>query len=347
MAEREWNMIYKNVEIFNAAELIYHDDGSVSWMRIPSYVHEAREKKDKQMAFNSTGVELRFIIKGDQAVIRMHCVSSGRFHVYRGGIQGGWSDHEVHTNVGSVSEDFIIKKSSNLSLLRMMSEKSGMDWDCEVVRVIFDQGRYRICDIIGEVEPPRKEQCPQKTLLAYGSSMTHGSNSMDMSHSWVSMLAHNLNMDARNLGMAGSCALEPEMAEYIASEGEKGKWDIATLELGVNVLNWEKEKIRNRVNYMINQVAGRNLKKPVFVISPFYHVSDDFGESRDAEKWRVLLKLVVDELKYPNVIYISGIDILEDLRYLSADGVHPSIYGVQRIAEKMTERIRKELGGEI
>lgn len=38
------------------------------------------------------------------------CTSSGqgRFHVYRGGIQGGWQDHEAHKLVGENVEEFEI-----------------------------------------------------------------------------------------------------------------------------------------------------------------------------------------------------------------------------------------------
>ena len=65
-------MIYKNFEIHNVAELIYNDDGSVSWKRVPSEVHAAMESKMADtVAHNSTGVELRFVIKGDSATIRM------------------------------------------------------------------------------------------------------------------------------------------------------------------------------------------------------------------------------------------------------------------------------------
>ena len=214
-------MVYKNVEFRNVAELFENNDGSVSWKRIPSNVHAAQEI-ESQVAYNCTGVELRFVIKGESAIIRMCACDEGRFHIYRGAVQGGWEDHEIHKNVGKSIDDFVIKRSSNIDKLRMMTNRCGYDWDCEVIRIIFDQGNFKIFDILGDVEPPRKEQCPKKTLMAYGSSITHGSNAIDTSHTWVSVLAHNLNMDARNLGMAGSCAMEPEMVDYIASEGEKG-----------------------------------------------------------------------------------------------------------------------------
>ena len=148
-------------------------------------------------------------------------------------------------------------------------------------------------------------------------------------------------MDARNLGMAGSCALEPEMAEYIASEGEKGNWNLAILELGINVLSWEDEKIASRVENIINQVAGRNPDKPTFVISPFYYCGDDFNPNDRAKVWRKIIEETVTKLHYPNVTYINGFDVLDKALYMSADEVHPNIYGVQRIADILTDKIRE------
>ena len=218
-------MIYKNVEIHNAEEILQNEDGSISWRRVPDCVFQCLESdQGKRVTRNSTGVELRFILKGERAVIRMATTEGdGRFHVYRGGVQGGWDDHEIHKQVRTEVEDFVIEKSCDRERLRTMHLRSGLDWDSEVIRIIFDKGFFKIFDIIGDVEVPGKAQYPGRTLLAYGSSITHGSNSLDMSHAWVSVLAHNLRMDARNLGMAGSCAMEPEMVEYIASEGEKGR----------------------------------------------------------------------------------------------------------------------------
>lgn len=335
---RGGRMIYKNFDIHNVEEILPNEDGSISWKRVPEYVYNALEKEQgKRMSLNSTGVELRFVLKGDKAVIRM-CTAEGDglFHVFRGGIQGGWVDHEVHKLVWTEVEDFVIEKSHNPAMLKTMHQRSGMDWDSEVVRIVFDRGRFKIFDIIGDIEPPSKEQCPKKTLLAYGSSITHGSNSIDMSHSWVSVLAHNLRMDARNLGMAGSCAMEPDMIEYIASEGEKGHWDMATLELGINVLDWEEEKIVSRVRNTICQIAGRNPDKSVVVISPFYHCGEDFDKKESTDMWRRMIEQIVSELRCPNVTYVNGLDVIGDMCFMSADGVHPNIYGVQQIADRIT-----------
>ncbi len=343
-------MLYKNMEIHNVAELIENEDGSVSWKRVPTEVESQLETSmGSKQAYGATGVELRFVIRGESATLRMSTYendprSFSTFHVYRGGIQGGWSDHEVHRHVTGEVQDFVIERSSNSERLKVMSKGIGTDWDSEVVRVIFDRGRYKIHDIIGDVVPPLPSQCPKKTLLAYGSSITHGSNSIDASHAWVSVLGHNFNMDTRNLGFAGSCALEPAMAEYIASEGEAGRWDLAILELGINVLKWENEKIISRVENLLHAVAGRNPSKPIFVISPFYHCGDDFKEHDNAKTWRRLIGEVTARLQYPNVTYINGMEVLDHMAYMSADEVHPNIYGVQRIADVLTERIGAVIG---
>lgn len=83
-------MIYKNAEIFNVEEIIKNEDGSISWLRVPNDVFQNLESGNQgiRMAKNSTGVEIRFVLKGEKAVIKM-CTSGvqGRFHVYRGGIR--------------------------------------------------------------------------------------------------------------------------------------------------------------------------------------------------------------------------------------------------------------------
>ena len=342
-------MIFKNFEIHNAAELVEQEDGSVSWRRVPLSVQNALESsRPEQIAGASTGVELRFVIKGESATVRMSTLlnnpqSFSTFHVYRGGIQGGWTDHEVHRYVTGEAQDFVIERSNHPERLRVMAERSGQAWDPEVVRVIFDRGRYKIYDVLGDVVPPTAAQCPKKTLLAYGSSITHGSNAIDQSHAWVSVLAHNLQMDARNLGMAGSCLMEDAVAEYIAAEGEAGHWDVATLELGINALKWEHDKFLARAEHLIREVAGRNPDKPIFVISPFYHCGDDFKEADNAKHWRVYLEQIVARLAYDNVTYINGMEVLDHMRYMSADEVHPNIYGVQHIADILTERIGRVL----
>ena len=250
-------MIYKNAEIHNIGELVHGEEkGSTKWLRIPYKVYESMEtEQGKNMCSGATGVELRFVMESDSVILRMKTRGkNGIFHVYRGSLQGGWEDHEVDKIVANEVADYVIKKSENIDVLKQISKDFNQPFSPEVVRVVFDRGGFELMDVIGDVRPPEKDELPQKTMLAYGSSITHGSNSLDMSHSWVSVLAYNLKMDCINLGMAGSCRMEPEIVDYIASEGEKEKWDVAILELGINVLDWDKEKIIQRVDNTLIQI---------------------------------------------------------------------------------------------
>lgn len=38
--------------------------------------------------------------------------------------------------------------------------------------------------------------------------------------------------------------------------------------------------------------------------------------------------------------YIDGLELLGDMSLISADEVHPNIYGVQQIADRLAERLR-------
>lgn len=339
------DMIYKNTEFHNVEQIIDNGDGSVSWRRVPENVYESLDRDGgRNVSRGSTGVEIRFKMNSDKVTLRMAVrEGSGLFHVYRGGIQGGYADHEVHKTVTETVEDFVIERSSSPEKLRVLTEKSGTEWNCDVVRIIFDRGGFKIFDIIGDIEPPAPEDCPSKTLMCYGSSITHGSNSLDMSHSWPALVAHNIGYDIKNKGMAGSCCMEPAYAEYIAAEGMKNHWHALTLELGINVLDWNEDTFRERVTNIIKTVAESNPTKPIFVISPFYHCGEYFDENDHAPLWRSIISEITSNFAYPNVTYINGLDLLGDMSLISADFVHPNIYGVAQIAERLTPIIKQHI----
>ncbi len=326
------------MEIHNVAELVPgKEPGSICWSRVPLNVREVLTDLGQRQACGSTGVEFRFVMKSDIVTLRMKVTgSTGVYHVYRGSIQGYDTDNELPEFVTKEIHDFVIKKSKNTDTLKRIATEFNQPFAPEVVRVILDRGTFELVDVIGDIEPPKSEQLPSKTIMAYGSSITHGSNSLDRSHAWTAILAHNLKMDLRNLGHAGSCMMEPEMAEYIASEGEKGNWDICTLELGINALWMDEEMFTERVRNIVRQVAGRNPEKSVFVISPFY-CFDDFNGVSKANDYRKIIEEIVRKASFENVKYINGLDLLGDMSLISADEVHPNIYGVQQIAERLTE----------
>lgn len=66
-------MIFKNIEMHNIAEIEYIPDRNAYEMhRLPKRVIETLEcgEQSQRIASNYTGVEFRFVIKGDKAVLR-------------------------------------------------------------------------------------------------------------------------------------------------------------------------------------------------------------------------------------------------------------------------------------
>jgi lysophospholipase L1-like esterase len=337
-------MEYKHIEIHNIGHLVTKEQG-VTWLRVPHSVYESLESDmGKSMAKNAIGVELRFVIRSGQAKITLRSLSDPRFlttlHTFYGGLQGGWDGHEMNSHISTEPTAITFTRPGNLETLKKMSLLSGSEWDPEVVRVVLERGEIEILSVEGDIAPPKKHQLPSKTLLTYGSSITHGSNALSISYAWPSVVAHRLRMDLINLGMAGSCRMEPKMVEHIASMGETNQWQMAVLELGINVLDWGEAKIRERVEYTLRQVAGRNPQKRVVVISPFVS-SDDFMQKGNASRWRRILHEFAVERKYPNVHFIDGLDLLGDMSLISADEVHPSIHGMQQIADRLYERLAR------
>ena len=339
-------MRYKNIDIHNIACLVENEDGGVSWLRFPKDV--ASEFEGGEGAYNvaryATGVELRFVIEsGDSATITMRKweddVITHTFRVNRGGVQGGWEDADIQNIVCIQPKEFIIKRSKNIDAIRKVNPNNA--FSPEVVRVIFDRGRYKLLSVSDNVRPPRPSEVPSKTILFYGSSITHGSNALDMPHSFSSVIGRKLNYDVYNLGMAGNCRIEHKTIDYISSLD----WNVAVLELGINVLDWEEEKIAERVDYVLNNLAAKHQDKPVIMISPFYCDNDLLYDGIRSKKWRKIMEERIRKANLPNVTYVNGMNILNKSEYLTADLVHPNVDGVQKIADDLyqiiTAAIRK------
>jgi len=339
-------MIWKNIEIFNVAELIELPEGGVTWRRVPEAAEKNLERGEQSMRYSRgfTGVELRFVLNGDKAVIRLAKNADdgvdNSIQVFRGGFQGPYGDYAKSKVISTFEPlDIEITHVADRNRLALLAQKHDLGWDPELIRIRFDRGQYKLLDVIGDVEPPKPEQIPQKTILAYGSSITVGMDSQTVPVAWPSHVSYLMKTDLRNMSFAGSCLLEPDVCRYLGDLGEQGKWDMALLELGINATSFAPEKIRERSRFILEQVAGRNPQKPVFVISPFY-AYHDLLENGKTQVWRDILKGIVAEGAYPNVQYIDGLDILGDGSWLTADGLHPSAYGQIHIAMGIYDRIK-------
>ena len=330
-------MIYQNIDVHNARELYAAEGGGVNWSRMPSAVCDTLEEWSRSILRDATGIELRFVIESGEAVITIRALSDPAaltsVRVFHGDIQAGWQSHETEFLPDGICK-IKIKRPRNIDKLFAIAESERSPWSPEVVRVIPNRSFTLIC-AEGDIRPPKAEETPKRKLLCYGSSITHGANSYTQPDTWASFVAHGLGYDLINLGMPGCCKME----EAIVSDLVSREWDMAITELGINVLAWEKDKIVTHAERTVRSFAEAG--KPLIVVSPTYS-SDDMEGGARAKAWRDALEDACRKLGSQNVVYVNGTDLLGDGSLLSADLVHPSIYGARQIGERLL-KIAKEL----
>ena len=332
-------MEFKGIEIHNARELIKGERGYII-SRLPEKLIPFVEADPKI----ASGVELRLVPISDEVKIRINRVEEGytQANIYYGSVQSGW--RELYKTVAFGECEITVKKSPFLDFLKENADAFGCFFSPEVIRVVLQSARYEIVDVIGECRPPREDELPRLTYLAYGSSITHGSLSISPTRTYPFLISEALGADYLNFGFAGAACLEPEMADYIADECE---FDFATVEMGINMLKkFEDEEFYNRAKYFVKRIAEAHPDKKIFCTDIFYHSADvkKFGDPETkTNRYRSIVKKVISELALPNVIHVEGLSLLCGAKYLSEDLTHPNASGIERIANGFIEVIKREM----
>lgn len=330
-------MYYQNINFHNI-EFIKKDKkkNEIKLCRVAQQELLFLNEKAQQTAFNTCGVELRFKMKSDIVKIKLNRYNlkenisqSGIVSVYLGDYQ---CSYEVSPQ--------IISKNSTITLPKKyfydnLLKNYGKGFSSDLIRVILPYDwQHSFLGIEGDIELPSTKDYPEKLLLAYGSSITHGGNATQTTDSYVFKLAKKLYYDYLNWGFAGSCYLDEVMAKKIRD----ASWDTLILELGVNVLDWPDEYFQNKVKTFLEIVSQTKNTGKIYCLGLFRKVSD----LSDTPKNNVFRKIVKEESeKYSQMIYLNGYDLLSDWQGLSLDGLHPSDFGMELIAENIYKEIQR------
>jgi hypothetical protein len=188
----------------------------------------------------------------------------------------------------------------------------------------------------GNVRPPVPDELPRRRWLAYGSSITMAGGTF---HNYVNACAQTLEVDAYNLGMGGSCWVEPAIADFIAGRKD---WDYASFELGVNMRRAPRDNVRfaEKVDYLLDTVSTAHPDKPLFFVTQFrnaeHHVAADHEIRQDQlEKDGILRRAAA---RHPGqVTLIEGSDIAPDFRGFKTDLLHPEPYACVRMGLRLAE----------
>lgn len=327
-------MIFDRIEFHNVEELIPCEDG-YRLNRLPRSVREKlNDGARDSSSFHSSGVELRFRIVSGEAdlYLRMDDATEALpALIYYGSFQGGWAYSAKA--IGEGKSRIHIRPAQSLPTLQRLTEEKGLLYRPEMVRVLLPYGKCVYMGAEGNIEPPRPGDAPARACLTYGSSITHGSLALGAQQSYASRIARAVGRDHINLGLAGCCHLEESMAHYLCSRRD---WDIATVEMGINMLNsFSEEAFEERVARFVEIM--RQDGRPVFVTSLFAFASEDTQAKGEA------FRRIVKRQTEGRLPFIDGLDLLDDPSMMAEDLVHPSLEAHEQIAQRWSRFILSQL----
>ncbi len=350
-------MEYCGMVLHNTDHLVYdvdHKDYQIC--RMPDLFRQRLNLKAQKSTLFVSGCELRFIMEDEQVSIGLRrmpvhegILPQGVAQIYQGDFQGSYP---IGPQAVSVEGSQVVIRRQDLSHIQRFAQAEtaspGRGFSPEVTRVLlpYDWGCF-LGNVKGAVRPPEPGMVPEKRLLFYGSSISHGGNASLMAKTWAFRLAESLGWDSINLGCAGSAWMDEAMSQWIA---ERDDWDAAVFELGINVISlWTPSRLYEEALSFIRRVKAAHPEKPVFVADMFYS-HHDFSHNPAAADFRQAIESCVRKLalEWPELYYINGLEVMgeeDGFCCLSSDGLHPSDLGHEVIGRRMKEKIEPCLPG--
>ena len=220
-------MDHQNIRFHNVEELEPVEGG---WLlRRVGAAARARISPGVQENYFATGIELRFTMPDGAVDLLLKTIpqaEAATAHIFFGSFQGGWEYSSK--NIGADVTRIHIEYPAKLATLRRITAEKQLAFAPEVVRVVLPYVPVIFAGVESRTALPAADQLPQKTYLAYGSSITHGSLSLIQPDCYVFRNAQALGVDYLNLGFAGNALMEEEMANYLVSRRD---WDFASVEM--------------------------------------------------------------------------------------------------------------------
>ncbi len=328
-------MIYQNVELHNVSEIEALTDGAFKVYRFPKQViacFDAEKEAYPAVAGRmTTACELRFVSK--EAEVTLSGDADGTIEIWKGNffVRMVWLNKDEKKTVALKNE---------WKVDECQPPRKGA-FATDVWRIRFGHDNAVTVHSIkatGGIRPPKAEEKPTKTVLAYGSSITHSAGSVLFHDSYLGTIGRELGVDVLCKGMGGSCFCQKEVAEYLPTED----WDLAILELGVNMVSsFSAEEFKRRASEVVRNALTKG--KPVVMISMFTYYSEFEPEVKaKGEAFKKAYREIFEEQKCDNLYFINGNEIVDDWTYLTADLLHPSPYGHVEMGKKIANKIRNE-----
>ena len=327
-------MDHQNIRFHNVEELEPVEGG---WLlRRIGAAARARISPGVQENCFATGIELRFTMPDGAVDLLLKTIpqaEAATAHIFFGSFQGGWEYSSK--NIGADVTRIHIEYPAKLATLRRITAEKQLAFAPEVVRVVLPYVPVIFAGVEGRTALPAADQLPQKTYLAYGSSITHGSLSLIQPDCYVFRNAQALGVDYLNLGFAGNALMEEEMANYLVSRRD---WDFASVEMGINTTERVKEFPLEVFEERIDRfpaVLARD-PRPVCATSFFGYLDEDTDRT---DKMRRIVRRYAAE----RLIFTDGLQLLDEETLISADGARPDARGQEQIAARWSRIMAETL----
>lgn len=334
-------MKYRNIELHNVCG-IRENDGKPGFgiSRLPLEILPEINKGAAGMARMGTGCEIRGMLPdGGEARIVLQAMDSNVTPPVVTVYHGCFCSQSVIA--GREPTEIVIKQPDRLAMMSTISRAAGHPFDPRLVRVRLPPIHpVRILSINGDLIYPEAGTTPSRTLLCYGSSITHGACAIAPEGTYAAQCAQRLGCDLINLGFGGAAQMDRAIADHIAKRQD---WDLATFEMGINVRTWPLEQFRAAVENFIATVVAAQPDKPVFCIDLFTYFEDYEETPAFAIGFRDAVKEIAGGYDSGNVHYIDGRELLVDPAGLRTDMVHPSDTGMQEMGQNLADFIGRAL----
>lgn len=349
--------VFKNSLLANVGEVLpsvsYHNieeceplaDGGWRLSRVPKTVRGHLNNNAQRRSYAPAGAELRFGLLSSEARIVLRKVEDrgetarhlpALVEIYQGDFLIDWLP------LGDDWTEIRVRRPSNREVMLRASGSGGAPrFSPDLIRVALPcLPAVQLLKIEGEVRPALENEVPARRFLAYGSSITNGAHAVRPGDAYPARIARRLGMDAFNLGFGGGAHLEPEMAEWIA---QRGDWDFATLELGINLVGRATpEEFQMKLAAFLPKIAAARPDRWIFCIDLFT-ANGDFTHNPRYPAFRSAVRDAVAKIGSPRVVHFDGRELLSRANGFTLDLVHPSSDGFEEVADQLVRRLQRYL----
>jgi lysophospholipase L1-like esterase len=303
---------------------------------LPRYPREAYNTFDSPgflTAQESTGVELRFVTRARHLRVFVGALAQeSELVVFKGDFQ-----HLVQKIPPGAVQCVHLTPPDLHDQVR--PEALRHRFHSDVWRIVFDRGTmvFHGIDAFGApIRPPLPGEKPALRWLAYGSSITHATW-----QGYPERAARILGLDVLNKGQSGSCHLEEAAARFLA---EGCAWDLATLELGINLRDTcPADEFERRARRLVSLCLAAKPGRPLVLITPYRNWADHLRVPSPAtakqEAFAAILRAIAAEHRARSVHLVEGHAVVDSLDLLRSDLLHPTDHGLARMAENLARAL--------